>query len=190
MQPQIGWVSKRAGYDGMIEEMRMLLATRTITEQQAIVFSTLNVLFQSPYGTSAFKKYFANPEFNALLTPLVFSWLVGPCATNRTDDGFPGVFIEKCRFLDESGCKGLCVNLCQQPTQAYFTQVLGLPVRMIPNYDDFSCQMAFGQMPLPVGEDPAVAGDCLVNCKMSGAVKKRSSDPSCYVSKEADPFGK
>lgn len=189
MCPLIGWNSPRYGYDGMVEEMRMLLATKPVEEQQKVVFHTLNILFQAPYGTNFFRRYLSNKaEMNALLTPLIFSWLVGPCYKNKDkESGLPGVYIEKCRFLDESGCKGLCVNMCQQPTQAFFTKVLGLPVRMTPDYDDKSCQMTFGLYPLPIAEDPAVTGNCLADCKMAGTFNRRFSEQTCYVSKEANP---
>jgi hypothetical protein len=36
-----------------------------------------------------------------------------------------GVQIERCRYLEESGCTGMCVNLCKFPTQTFFTEELG-----------------------------------------------------------------
>lgn len=187
MQPEIGWKSRREGYDGFVEECRMLLARTSPEEQQRVVFRTLDTLFQAPYGPSTFRRFFSDkPWLNSQITPLFFSWLVGPCASNRPDEGGYGVLIEKCRFLDESGCKGLCVNMCQQPTQRYFTDVLGLPVRMVPNYDDYSCQMIFGIPPLPVEEDPAVTGDCLAGCKMSPIVNRKISS-TCYSTKTVEP---
>lgn len=191
MAKEIGWSSRRTGYDGFVEETRMLLAKAPVEEQQRVVFHTLNTLFQAPYGSSVFRRFFADkPQLNALITPIFFQWLVGPCATN-VPEGYPklhGVHIEKCRFLHESGCKGLCVNMCQQPTQRYFTDVLGLPLRMTPNYEDSSCQMIFGLHPLPIDEDPAVTGDCLKNCKMASAFAKRAgAEPNCYSTKEIKP---
>lgn len=185
MSLQIGWSSPRDGYNGFVEECRMLLARKDPAEQQQIVFNTLNALFQAPYGPRTFRHLFSDkPGLNARITPLFFSWLVGPCSNNRPDEGGYGVYIEKCRFLDETGCKGLCVNMCQQPTQKYFTEVLGLPVRMTPNYEDKSCQMTFGVNPLPVAEDPAITGDCFVTCKMSGSFKKRGTD-ACYATQNS-----
>lgn len=187
MQPEIGWKSRRDGYDGFVEECRMLLARASPEEQQLVVFRTLNTLFQAPYGPETFRRLFSDkPWLNSQITPLFFKWLVGPCYANRPDGGGYGVFIEKCRFLDESGCKGLCVNMCQQPTQRYFTDVLGLPVRMTPNYDDSSCQMTFGIPPLAMEDDPAVTGDCLAGCKMSPIVN-RSVSSTCYSTKTVKP---
>lgn len=185
MTPLIGWKSPRPGYDGFVEECRMLLVRKGPEEQQRVVFATLDTLFQAPVGPALFRRFFSDkPGINAAITPKFFSWLVGPCETNRPPEGGYGVYIEKCRFLDETGCKGLCVNMCQQPTQRYFTDVLKLPVRMTPDYEDKSCQMTFGVPPLPIAEDPAVTGDCLANCKMAAPVKRRSPD-TCYVKREA-----
>jgi len=185
MRADIGWKSPRSGYDGLIEECRMLIARKGPEEQQRVVAKSLSKMFVAPRGPELFRKYFSHkPEMNALITPLVFSWLVGPCKTNRPPEGGYGVLIDKCRFLEESGCKGLCVNMCQQPTQKYFTSTLGLPVRMTPNYDDLSCQMTFGVDPLPLEEDKALSGGCFENCKMSGSVKKRAQK-TCYVTKSS-----
>lgn len=182
MRPDIGWQSPRSGYDGLIEECRMLMARKGPEEQHRVVAKSLNAMFVSPHGPQFFRKHFSDkPEMNAKITPLVFSWLVGPCETNRPEEGGYGVLIEKCRFLEESGCKGMCVNMCQQPTQKYFTSTLGLPVRMTPNYDDMSCQMTFGVPPLPPHEDEALSGECLENCKMADLVKQQKRR-FCYVS--------
>lgn len=184
MQPHIGWKSRRSGYDGLVEECRMLLARKGPQQQQQVVRHTLDTLFQAPHGPTLFRQFFSrSPRLNAYITPIFFKWLVGECYTNSPEEGGFGVYIEKCRFLEESACKGLCVNMCQQPTQRYFTQVLGLPVRMTPNYDDMSCQMTYGISPLPIEEDPAVTGDCLANCKMSSSIRLRG-DPTCYVTKK------
>lgn len=184
MRPDVGWTSPREGYAGFIEECRMLLARKGPAEQQRVVGNTLNTLFGNPFGPALFRRHLADPMLNALITPKLFSWLVGACENNRPEEGGWGVKIEKCRFLEESGCKGLCVNMCQQPTQSFFTNVLGLPTRMTPDYETLGCQMTFGIPPLPLDQDPAVTGDCLTNCKMSSSVRLR--DATCYVTKSKD----
>lgn len=35
------------------------------------------------------------------------------------------VKIQKCRYLETSGCVGMCVNLCKVPTQYFFNEELG-----------------------------------------------------------------
>ena len=76
----------------------------------------------------------------------------------------------------------------QQPVQKLFTEKLGLPLRMTPNYEDMSCQMSFGVHPLPIEEDPAITGDCLSDCKMSGTYKRQSKGgDNCYVDSPNKP---
>ena len=56
------------------------------------------------------------------------------------------VHIKKCRYLEDSGCTGMCVNMCKMPTQTFFTDDFGLPLTMTPNFEDLSCDMVFGQV--------------------------------------------
>lgn len=114
-------MSPQAGYDGLVEDCRRLLARKTPFEQRQIVLGVLGTLFVAPRGPTLFRKYFSDkPQINAQITPPFFQWLVGDSEVNTSPEGGPegaGVKIEKCRFLDESGCKGLCLNMCQGPTQ-------------------------------------------------------------------------
>ena len=78
-----------------------------------------------------------------------------------------GTKLIECRFLHESGCKSTCLHLCKNPTQAFFNEELGLPLRMTPNFDDYSCTFEFGLTPLPREEDPAFNTPCWVTCSQS-----------------------
>ncbi|CAM9614141.1 unnamed protein product, partial [Sphacelaria rigidula] len=64
------------------------------------------------------------------------------------------VKVERCRYLEASKCKGTCMNLCKLPTEAFFREDLGMPLRMTPNFEDLSCEFAFGQAAAPVENDP------------------------------------
>ena len=66
-------------------------------------------------------------------------------------------------------CAGMCLNLCRNPTTEFFTSQLGMPLRMTPNFLDYSCEMAFGVMP-PRGpeEDELAYQPCLALCPVSG----------------------
>jgi len=116
-------------------------------------------------------------ESNAWFAANLFEWLVGPCEVQTTDipqvDGSiqtqaSKVYIKKCRYLEESACVGLCVNLCKVPTQEFFTQEFGIPVTMNPNFEDLSCEMIFGQHATPVEKDdniqqqPCFVNDCAI----------------------------
>ncbi|KAL5726760.1 hypothetical protein ACHQM5_000024 [Ranunculus cassubicifolius] len=74
-----------------------------------------------------------------------------------------GVHIKKCRYLENSGCVGQCVNMCKIPTQDFFTNEFGLPLTMIPNFEDMSCEMVYGQVPPPFEEDPVSQQPCYAN---------------------------
>ncbi|OAE26196.1 hypothetical protein AXG93_3457s1220 [Marchantia polymorpha subsp. ruderalis] len=116
----------------------------------------------------SFRKLFPptkwSAEFNAFITIPVFKWLVGPC--DLQDVEVNGVMqkslvkIKKCRYLENSGCVGMCVNMCKLPTQDFFTKEFGLPLSMTPNFEDMSCEMVFGKMPAPLDEDPAFQQPC------------------------------
>jgi len=122
-------------------------------------------------------------EVNAWITVPFFGWLVGPCSLGETDvNGVQQksvVKIERCRYLEESGCTGMCVNMCKSSTQEFFTDTFGLPLTMNPNYEDYSCEMIFGLAPPPIEEDDAVLQPCLKTC----ATAKLSDSPCHQVPK-------
>ena len=76
--------------------------------------------------------WFYAPAMTALVTPPFFKFLVGPSRPNLRRDGRPGgLLVEKCRFLQESNCKGICLQMCKLPAQRYFSETLGMPLRSI-----------------------------------------------------------
>lgn len=113
-------------------------------------------------------------ELNARITPAFFQWLVGPC--EPVDIEVPGagtqrsgVKIQRCRYLAESGCKAMCVNLCKQPTQTFFTEQLGMPLTMEPDFETLECTMKFGVHPSPIADDPVMQQPCWSTCAVVGA---------------------
>ncbi|GJP30986.1 hypothetical protein CLOM_g7568 [Closterium sp. NIES-68] len=88
-----------------------------------------------------------------------------------------GVRIERCRYLETSGCVGMCVNLCKMPTQHFFTHELGVPLTMEPNFEDFSCRMVFGLPPPPPSADPALHQPCIAT---SCPVARLDTDVPCH----------
>ncbi|XP_019704779.2 beta-carotene isomerase D27, chloroplastic [Elaeis guineensis] len=65
------------------------------------------------------------------------------------------VCIPKCRFLESTNCVGMCTNLCKIPTQRFIKDSLGMPINMVPNFEDMSCEMIFGQH--PPADDPTLS---------------------------------
>ena len=134
----------------MVEVSRSLMKGRTAAQQRDAVISGF------PEVPEWFRKVFPyskwGAELNAIITPAFFTWLVGPMQTIEVEVQRPdgstvvqrsGVQIEKCRYLAESGCVGMCVNLCKAPCQTFFTDQLGMPLLMEPNFEDLSCKVGF-----------------------------------------------
>lgn len=63
----------------------------------------------------------------------------------------------------------MCVNLCKTPTQTFFTQELGMPLTMKPNFEDYSCDMVFGQKPPALSDDEVNLQPCYTECPQSKA---------------------
>lgn len=116
------------------------------------------ILFSAPF-----------PRFsawmNAWVTHYATNWLMG----NSTIFDLPltlngnveeklilkeqGLKIERCRFLESSGCISTCIGTCKIPTQRFFEEEMGLPVTLKPNVIDLSCIFEFGVKPLPLKMD-------------------------------------
>ncbi|KAJ0968643.1 hypothetical protein J5N97_025560 [Dioscorea zingiberensis] len=154
-------------YDSFVDVSKRVMLGRNRTQQQQVVREVL--LSMLPPGAPAqFRKLFPPTkwaaEFNAALTVPFFHWLVGPSEVVEVEvNGIKqrsGVHIKKCRYLENSGCVGMCVNMCKFPTQDFFTNEFGLPLTMNPNFEDMSCEMIYGQVPPPFEEDPASNQPC------------------------------
>jgi len=127
-----------------------------------------------PGGNSVFKKLFPLNQFscelNATITKIVFAWMVGPMEVETTVDNDLGiemaskVHIKKCRWLQESGCTAMCVNMCKTATQEVFTDDFGLPLTIKPNFEDKSCDFYFGLSPPPIEKDEALLFGCNASC--------------------------
>lgn len=88
-----------------------------------------------------------------------------------------GVLIERCRVLEASGCLSVCVNVCKGPTQQFFTETVGLPLTMVPDFEKTSCHLYFGATPPPLTEDPATQFPCLTQCPVAGAGRAECDTP-------------
>jgi len=121
----------------------------------------------------------------------LFSPQVGPSKLEDVEIEFEGrkqvwksgVKIKKCRYLENSGCTGMCVNMCKVPTQKFFTETFGLPLTMNPDFETLECEMIFGQAPPPIEEDEVYNQPCLSVCnlaRLSDTVGGgNSSPPAC-----------
>ncbi|XP_038725614.1 beta-carotene isomerase D27, chloroplastic-like [Tripterygium wilfordii] len=162
-------------YEVFVDVSKSVMKGRSRMQQQEVVREVL--LSMLPPGAPAqFRKLFPPTrwaaEFNAALTVPLFHWLVGPSEVVEVEvDGVKqrsGVHIKKCRYLENSGCVGMCVNMCKIPTQDFFTNEFGLPLTMNPNFEDMSCEMVYGQVPPQFEEDPVSQQPCFPDiCSMA-----------------------
>ncbi|MBE9076789.1 DUF4033 domain-containing protein [Romeria aff. gracilis LEGE 07310] len=180
MAKALGRGTPSTGYEGFVALSRQIMRGRSAQAQQAVVAQVLRSLVPAPVLWAT--RTFFSPtrlvcELNAWFATRLFEWLVGPCEVveaeiKQLDGGLKrqrsGVHIEKCRYLDHSGCVGMCVNMCKLPTQDFFTQKFGIPLTMTPNFEDLSCEMVFGQLPPPLETEDAYRQPCLDDrCEMA-----------------------
>ena len=192
-----GVTSDKPGIDGLLDQGRtfMLQPDQTAEAQNKMVYDTLGGLMTPvlpPFyrifmsgivpklGTEWDGKqigpWFYAPFLTSFVTPTFFGFLVGPSYPNRRKDGkLGGLVVEKCKFLQESGCKGMCLNICKVPAQQFFQDELGLPLTVSPNFVTQECQWSFGETPLPASEDPSFPKGCLAGCESRKAIAASGS---------------
>ncbi|PKA48816.1 Beta-carotene isomerase D27, chloroplastic [Apostasia shenzhenica] len=161
-----GVKSREKGYEGLVEAAGVVARRHGSDEQQEIVGEALRAAFPAPVMAmlkSILPQSKISREFFAKFTTICFSWLVGPCQVKESD--FQGekneknvVYIPKCRFLEATNCVGMCTNLCKVPSQNFINSSLGMPTNMVPNFEEKSCEIIFGQH--PPADDPALKQPC------------------------------
>lgn len=166
----------KRGYSGFVDLSKQIMQGRSAAEQQAAVARVLQSLVPAPVLwviRTVFSPTRLVCVLNAWFAAQMFEWLVGPCEVGEAEvQGENGevrsqpsaVQIQKCRYLEDSQCVGMCVNMCKLPTQTFFTEKFGIPLTMTPNFDDLSCTMVFGQLPPAFDRDEALREPCLSEC--------------------------
>ncbi|XP_010267972.1 PREDICTED: beta-carotene isomerase D27, chloroplastic isoform X4 [Nelumbo nucifera] len=186
---EVGWDSEKPGYDGLIEVAnRLMMNGRSNAETAEAAVRILRSLFP-PFLLELFKMLIAPIDGGkvasmmvARVTALSCQWLMGSCTVNSVDlpDGSScttGVFVERCKYLEESKCIGICINTCKLPTQAFFKDYMGVPLLMEPNFSDYSCQFKFGVSPPLPTEDKTLKEPCLDICP--NATRRRQILEKC-----------
>jgi hypothetical protein len=173
MAKAVGQRPSLEGYEGFVELSSQIMRGRNASQQQDLVAVVLKSLVPSQVLwliRTLFSPTQLVCELNAWFATVLFEWLVGPCAVKTVEvpDGqggerlqSSGVHIKKCRYLEASGCVGMCVNMCKLPTQRFFTEDFGIPLTMTPNFEDLSCEMVFGQPPPALETEAAYQQPCL-----------------------------
>jgi hypothetical protein len=173
MSQALGTGTELSGYSGVVDLSKQIMQGRNAQQQQIIVARILQSFVPVPVLWTI-RTFFAPTRLvcvlNAWFAARLFGWLVGPCEVAEAEIDLPdgtvrsqpsAVQIKKCRYLADSGCVGMCVNMCKVPTQEFFTEKFGIPLTMKPNFEDLSCQMIFGQIPPPPEVDDAYQQPCL-----------------------------
>ncbi|XP_027365445.1 beta-carotene isomerase D27, chloroplastic [Abrus precatorius] len=173
---EVGWDSKKAGYDGLIEVAnRLMMKGTTNSDTIEAAVRILRSLFP-PFLLELYKSLIAPigggkiaATMVARVTALTCQWLMGSCKVNSVDlpDGTScssGVYVERCKYLEESKCVGICINTCKFPTQTFFKDHMGVPLLMEPNFADYSCQFKFGVHPPLPKDDTVLQEPCLEAC--------------------------
>lgn len=186
MVQEIGWDSKKPGYDGLIEVANSLMFARSNSETKEAAVRILRSLFP-PFLLELYKMLIApigGGKVAALMvarvTALSCQWLMGRCTVNSVElpsgsSWMSGVLVERCKYLEESKCVGICVNTCKLPTQAFFEDCMGVPLLMEPNFSDYSCQFKFGVSPPRSEDDVTLKEPCLEMCPNATRRKARST---------------
>jgi hypothetical protein len=162
-------------YRGLVEVSRRLFAHSPAQTVDKVV----GVLQQFPTQPQLLRNNKPSAELLGVLTPPLFRFLVGPSKTEAWqhpsgEQWQSRIVIERCRFLTEAGCKGMCIGLCKAPTEQFFNEQLGLPLSMEPNFANGTCTMTWGERPRAdtlVGQDVRCFSECSLRVQSTtGAV--------------------
>ncbi|GMI39883.1 hypothetical protein TeGR_g5142 [Tetraparma gracilis] len=156
-----------------------------------------------------FRLLFSSPSpllsarLNCLATAAFGQWLMGPCHVASLPASLSPpppaavlpafanatgtlLLVPRCRFLEAAGCAELCSSSCRLPTQKFFAEQMGVPLRMVPDYERFSCEFQFGVEPSPEEEGEFAVGGCFEKCSM-GKMNERRQPPASFPSPAAPP---
>ncbi|KAL1216558.1 Beta-carotene isomerase D27 [Cardamine amara subsp. amara] len=166
--------NKSTDYDRLVDTATRVTSSFDTKQQHEIVLSSLDKALPTAIASmikTLFPPSKLSRELFALFTTIFFAWLVGPSVVRETEvNGRKEksvVYIEKCRFLEQSNCVSMCTHICKIPTQFFIKNSLGMPIYMKPDFDDLSCEMMFGQEPPAIEDDPALKQPCFKLCKSS-----------------------
>ncbi|GAV79013.1 DUF4033 domain-containing protein [Cephalotus follicularis] len=179
VQAVTGLCNKKSGYEGLVEATKAITQNFHPIQQRELVHQVLDQAVPKPILAmmrTLPQSKFAREHF-ASFTTQFFGWLVGPSEVRESEINGRRekniVHIKKCRFLEEGNCIGMCINLCKMPSQTFIKESMGMPVNMVPNFEDMSCEMIFGQDPPASTDDPAFKQPCykLCNAKQKHSIK-------------------
>ncbi|KAJ1385531.1 hypothetical protein SESBI_41596 [Sesbania bispinosa] len=202
LQAATGLSNSKSGYESLVEAATVVSQKLSPIQQQQVINQTLDRAFPKPI-LSMIRTLLPSSKFTreyfAVFTTLFFAWLIGPSegpvpimqkisdlvreseVKGRREKNV--VYIKKCRFLEETNCVGMCTNLCKMPSQSFIKESLGMPVNMVPNFDDMSCEMIFGEDPPASSDDPALKQPCYKLCEQGRNKTRVVSSTFCMSPK-------
>ena len=71
-------------------------------------------------------------------------------------------------------------------TQAFFSQVLGFPITMEPDWNESSCVFKFGETPPIIENDEAYGTSCYITCQIRGVDGVVMVNPTEYTDSNVD----
>ncbi|XP_029129234.1 beta-carotene isomerase D27, chloroplastic isoform X2 [Cajanus cajan] len=140
VQAATGLSNNKSGFESLVEAATVAKHNFDPIQQQEVVIQALHKAFPKP----------------------ILSFVRESEVNGRREKNI--VYVKKCRFLEETNCVGMCINLCKMPSQKFIKDSLGMSVNMVPNFDDMSCEMIFGQDPPAQIDDPALKQPCYKLC--------------------------
>jgi len=176
--------SANNGIKALLNEMITLVrAGATPDQQKNTVLKTLRMLMTS-YLPPFYRFLVTNRPWadfsTSVVAPYVFGYLVGPSSPNRrSQDGKRGgLLVHKCKFLQQSNCKGLCLHQCKLPAEELFFKDLGVQLYVKPNFITQECQWSWGIPSPSIQSDPNWPIGCISSCPNQGdlALHVKSDD--------------
>ncbi|WJX12079.1 Beta-carotene isomerase d27, chloroplastic [Trifolium repens] len=172
VQAATGISNNKSGFDSLVEAATVASQKFNTIQQQEVILDALDRAFPKPI-LSVIRRVMPPSklarEYFAVFTTLFCSWLLGPSEVRESEINGKRernvVHIKKCRVLEQTNCVGICINLCKMPSQTFIKDSFGMPLNMVPNFDDMSCEMIFGQEPPSSTDDPALKQPCYKLCK-------------------------
>lgn len=179
LQQQTGMRDPRPGFEGMLGELREFQLTHTVAEQadaSEAIMAALGGPIPQIFRVVASPRSWAPAALSVCTVPLL-RFLVGDMKLTQRAPDDPragGVLVQRCKVLEQGGCKGLCVNMCKLPTERYFSRRWGTPVTLNPNFETLQCQLSFGVAPPPEEElTNLLPAGCLEGCALATALSPR-----------------
>ena len=190
---ELGRDVPQRGYSGVMRLCQDVVVERGSAVKDASCRVLTSLFPDWPPGAPAgrlgllywFEVFFAKPfpafsaKLNAWVTWWAAQWLMGPCSLVDLDDETEHLgdgdgqllLVHRCRFLEEAACASVCVNVCKMPTQAFFNEEMGVPMRMEPDYETLECRFKFGVPPTAADEADARAVACFAACPSAGSLR-------------------